>query len=104
MSRCRVEKRVWRDPYKSSDYTCLYYELDVDDEPRRGCELNEGRWFSGPVSFVIWDTDRERFSCRVEDEVPCADADFEYTYEFLVENAIAEGWRISDVPGRGGVQ
>ena len=99
MSRCRVEKRVWRDPYEGSDCTCLYYELEVEEAPVRGNGLNEGRWFFGPVSFVIWDIDRERFNCRVEDEVPCADGDFVYTYEFLVENAIAEGWKVSDVWG-----
>ena len=101
MSRCRVEKRVWRDPFKTSDFTCLYYELEVDETPRRGHELNEGRWYSGPVNFVIWDLDAEQFNCRVDDEVPCADQDFEYSYEFLVENAVAEGWKVSAVWGAG---
>ncbi len=93
MSRCRVEKRIWKDRLKSSDYTCLCYELEVADTPARGSELHEGRWFSGPVSSVIWNVDEACFHCRVEDEAPSIDRDYEYTHEFLVENAVSEGWR-----------
>lgn len=101
MSNCRVEKRVWKDPHKASDYTCLYYELDVEATPERGQQLHEGHWFSGPLASVIWNVDDAQFKCRVEDEVPYSDRDYEYTHDFLVQNALHEGWKTCDAMGLG---
>lgn len=101
MSNCRVEKRVWRDAGKASDYTCLYYELDVDGAPERGVQLHEGRWFSGPLTFVIWSTDDAQFKCRVVDETPCTDGVYDYSHDFLVENALLEGWKTCESWGFG---
>lgn len=94
MNRCRVEKRVWRDAQRVTDYTCLYYELRVGDTPQRGQELVQGRWFSGPLTMVVWNRDDRQFKCRVDDEVPCFDATYDYSHDFLVENALEQGWRI----------
>ncbi len=96
MSRCRVEKRVWHDPDKVTDYTCLYYELDVVDAPERGAELTDRPWYSGPLTLVVWSMDDESFKCRVDDEVPCTDHTYEYSHEFLVANALQQGWRICE--------
>lgn len=96
MTLCRVEKRIWRDADRASDYTCLFYELDVGDAPERGSELHEGRWFSGPLTQVLWNVDDGFFHCRVDDELPCADCTFDYDHGFLVDNAVQEGWRICE--------
>ncbi|MFA7096486.1 MAG: hypothetical protein WC383_08405 [Gammaproteobacteria bacterium] len=101
MSNCRVEKRVWKDRGKQSDYTCLYYELDVGAPPQRGAQLRHGRWFSGPLTFVIWNVDDRQFKCRVADEVPGADHDYDYSHDFLVQNALHEGWKICESWGFG---
>lgn len=96
MTHCRVEKRIWRDRDEKVDFTCVYYELDVGDAPARGTELADGRWFSGPLTAVIWNSDAERFNCRVEDEEPCFDRDYDYSHEFLLENALMQGWQLCD--------
>ncbi len=98
MSRCRVEKRIWQHPTRNSDYTCLYYELEVSDAPERGRELRDGRWFSGPLSSIVWSAVDEQFKCRVPDEVPLASPEEEYSHDFLVENALQEGWQICPLP------
>jgi len=89
---CRVEKQVFRTPEAGGEATCLCYELDVRAAPAVGGELHEGRWFSGRLTFVIWNVDLERFDCRVEDEVPAADLVYDYSHDWLVENGLAEGW------------
>jgi hypothetical protein len=87
---------VWRKPDRASGYTRLYFDLDVESAPKVGHEINEGRWFSGPLNFVIWDLDDERFICRVEDEFPVYERDYDYSYEWLVENFLLQGWRAAD--------
>lgn len=96
MYQCHVEKRIWREPDRSSGFTRLYVNLEVDAAPKVGLELNTGRWFSGPVHFVIWDVDHGRFVCRVEDEYPFHDSDYDYSYEWIVENYLMLGWHASD--------
>ncbi|SCZ64192.1 hypothetical protein [Thiohalomonas denitrificans] len=96
MNRCHVEKRVWHDPEKLTDYTCLYYQLEVTEAPELGEELIERRWYSGPLTFVVWNPEDESFKCRVDDETPCTDATYDYSPEFLVENALQQGWRICE--------
>jgi hypothetical protein len=91
--KCRIEKRIWHDADKSADYTCLFYQLDVSDTPQRGAQLRDARWFSGALTFVVWNPAEEQFNCRVADEAPCSDGCDEYPYEFLVDNALQEGWR-----------
>jgi len=96
MYQCHVEKRVWRDPEQTSGYTRLYFNLEVDEVPKVGIELQHGRWFSGQLSFVIWDVDEERFVCRVGDEYPVQDRDYDYSYEWIVENFLLQGWHAAD--------
>lgn len=93
MYKCHVEKRVWWDGDQSSDFTPFYYDLDVAQKPELGHQLRDGRWFSGPLTFVVWNVDDECFHCRVVDEKPSADMTYEYSHEFLVENALQEGWK-----------
>lgn len=92
MYPCRVEKRVWREPDRSSGYTRLLFHTEVESAPVVGLELQDGRWRSGPVNFVIWDLVNERFVCRVEDEFPGFDLDNDYSHEWTVENFLLQGW------------
>jgi hypothetical protein len=96
MYPCRVEKRIWREPDRSSGYTRLFFNLEVEERPNVGIELQDGRWFSGPLNFVIWDLDNERFICKVEDEFPVFDRDYDYSYEWIVENYLLQGWHAED--------
>lgn len=98
MEKCRVEKRIYHDVEKQSEYTSLFYELDVDRKPERGEELSDGRWYSGRLNFVVWNVEQDRFDCRVEDEVPRADESYDYPHDFLVANAVHEGWSVSADP------
>ena len=97
MYTCRIEKRVWREPDHSSDCTVLFYELENETPPKVGMEVNEGRWYSGPLTFVIWNVDDERFLCRAEDEYPVSDRDYDYSYEWIVENFLLQGWHAAEV-------
>lgn len=99
MTRCHVEKRIRTEAGAIDDYTCLFYDLDVAATPERGCELHEGRWFSGPLTFVVWNVDEERFKCRVADERPGSDGIFDYNHDFLVQNALHEGWHLCTSAG-----
>jgi len=96
MYQCHVEKRIWRSPDKAVGFTRLYFNLEVTEAPKIGFELNEGRWFSGPLNFVIWDVDDECFVCRTADEYPVHDRDYDYSYEWLVENFLLQGWHAAD--------
>ncbi len=93
MYPCRVEKRIWSKTDHDSDYTHLIYELELDEVPVVGIELSEGRWDSGPLNFIIWDEGDERFICRTEDEYPVDDRDNEYSYEWIVDNYLLQGWQ-----------
>ena len=93
MYPCRVEKRIWREPDHDSDVTRLIYDLEVDEAPVVGYELNEGRWYSGPISFVIWDEDDECFVCKTEDEYPVEERDCEFSYEWIIDNYLMQGWQ-----------
>lgn len=96
MYSCRVEKLVWRTPERTSGYNRLIFNLEVESPPKVGLELNEGCWFSGPVKFVIWDVDNERFVCKADDEFPVYDRDGDFSYEWLLENYLMQGWRTDD--------
>ena len=95
MYRCHVEKRIWQDVLKTSTYTLVYHDLEMAEAPEIGDQLNDSRWYSGPLTHVVWNVDDEVFNCRVDDEAPSIDADYEYGYEFIVENALMEGWKVA---------
>lgn len=93
MYPCRVEKRVWRTPERDSGYSRLVFNLEVESTPKVGLELNEGCWFSGPVTLVLWDEDNERFVCRAEDEFPVYDQGYDFSYDWIMQNYQLQGWR-----------
>ena len=90
MYRCRVEKRIYSAP---AAFTRLCYELDLAQAPELGRELSDGRWFSGPLIFVVWNVDEACFNCRVQDESPVSDVVYDYSHDWLVQNYLHEGWR-----------
>jgi hypothetical protein len=96
MYPCRVEKRVWHEPDRSSGYTRLFFHTEVESAPTIGLELEDGHWFSGPLNFVIWDLDNECFVCRVEDEFPVFEQDYKYTHGWIVDNYLLQGWSAED--------
>ncbi len=92
MYLCHVEKLVWRQAGQRGGYTPVGFDLEVAEPPRPGGELHLGRWFSGPLTFVVWDLDAERFECRVADEEPHTDLGEHFDHDFLLQNALWEGW------------
>lgn len=96
MYQCHVEKRVWRNTDHSHGCTRLFFDLEVEAAPEVGYELNVDRWFSGPLGFVTWDNEKQRFVCSVSDEYPSRDRDYTYSYEWIVENYLLQGWHAND--------
>lgn len=93
MYRCEVELRVWRSAGASSGHTLLRHVLEVAESPKVGLELHEGRWFSGTLTRVVWNVDKECFHCRVADELPLQDRDYDYSHDWLVANFLQQGWQ-----------
>ena len=94
MYACRVEKRVWYTPERNSGYSRLSFNLEVESAPKVGLELYEGPWYSGPVKFVVWDVDNERFVCRAEDEFPVYDQGYDFSYDWIMQNYLMQGWQL----------
>lgn len=92
MYKCCIEKRILRKATNKSAYTALLYELEVKTAPERGHVLQDGQWYSGPLTNVIWALDDECFHCRVEDEIPFAQGHEDYSHDWLVETYQKDGW------------
>ncbi|WP_455206929.1 hypothetical protein [Kaarinaea lacus] len=92
MYKCRVEKRIRHHATNPSDYTSLRYELDVEIAPERGHVLKDGKWYSGPITNVIWSIHDGCFHCRVKDELPFIQDNEDYSHDWLVETYQQEGW------------
>ena len=95
MYKCRVEKRILHDIKNKNDYTSLQYELEMELAPERGHVLQDGQWYSGPLTNVIWSVDDECFHCRVEDEFPFAQGHESYSHDWLVETYQNDGWLLT---------
>ena len=95
MYKCRIEKRIRRNLTNKNDYSCLFYELEVAAAPQRGHVLQDGQWYSGPLTNVIWAFDDECFHCRVEDEFPFSQGRENYSHDWIVETYQKEGWLLS---------
>jgi len=95
MYKCRVEKRILHDVINKNDYTALQYELVVEVAPERGYVLQDGQWYSGPLTSVIWALDDECFHCRVEDEFPFVQGREHYSHDWLVATYQNDGWLLS---------
>lgn len=95
MYKCRVEKRILQSILDHNHYTSLQYELVVDVAPERGGVLQDGQWYSGPLTKVIWATDDECFYCRVKDEFPFMQGCDDYSHDWIVETYQREGWLLS---------
>lgn len=90
--QCRVEKRILNDSRDNSAYTALCYELELSDAPIVGRELRENRWFSGPLTHVVWDTEEDRFHVRVADEQPFIQGAEEFDHDWMVLHFRQQGW------------
>lgn len=94
MYQCRVEKRILKSMTNRSEYTVLNYELKLAAAPERGQILKDGRWYSGPLTSVIWAIDEQCFRCRVEDEFPFVQGYEHYSHDWIVETLQLEGWSL----------
>ncbi len=92
MYKCHIEKRILRNVTNKNDYTSLQYKLEVAAAPKRGHVLQDGQWYSGPLTKVIWALDEECFHCRVEDEFPFSQGREHYSHDWIVETYQKEGW------------
>lgn len=95
MYKCRVEKRVRHNVSNKNDYTALHYELELEATPQPGEILQDGAWYSGPLTSVIWAIDEVCFHCRVEDEFPFSQGYESYSHDWIVNTYQQDGWSLS---------
>lgn len=94
MYSCVVKKTIWQQADKQGGFVDLRYRVQVDSTPRIGDELRVRDWFSGCLTDVIRNIEYNYFSCRVADEVPYNNGNYQYDYEWLIASALAVGWQL----------
>jgi len=92
MFKCIVEKHILNDDISSDHFTALCYEVPVSRAPEIGHELHHHRWFSGPLTKVIWDIDEQCFYARVADERPYIQGGTDFNHEWIIQNYLHQGW------------
>ncbi len=92
MYSCLVKETIWQQADKQGGFADLCYRAQADSAPRIGDELRDYDWFSGRLTNVIWNIDHDCFSCRVADEIPNNNGNYEYDYEWLITAALAAGY------------
>lgn len=80
------------------DFVPLEYSLELPFAPYTGISINDdkkGQCFrSGEIQKVTWFNHDNIFGCWVEDAQPYSARGYDYSYEWLVDRALKDGWVI----------
>lgn len=82
------------------DCVPLEYSLELPFAPYPGLSINDdkdGQCFrSGEIQKVTWFNHDNVFGCWVEDSQPYSARGYGYSYEWLVDRALKDGWKIAE--------
>lgn len=92
--KCIVEKHILADDVSQHSFTAICHEVEVMRAPVIGEELQDQRWFSGPLTKVIWDVDKQCFYARVADERPYIEGDTDFHHDWMIQNYLQQGWTV----------
>lgn len=88
--------------YLSEEYPeCvpLEYTLELPFPPYSGLSINNDRsdhnFRSGEIKRVTWFNSEQLFGCWVEDAQPYSARGYDYSYEWLIDRALKDGWVIT---------
>jgi hypothetical protein len=88
-----VRKHILETRSPDSKFALLRYDLALPFVPFTGLALHEGRWTSGRIEDVTYGVEKSTFDCRVENEYAQSD-DGDIDFDFLVQDAVAQGWKL----------
>ncbi len=98
MYRCEFSKLIWKDIERSEIHDVLVKNLTLPFTPYLGLSVVSGRFKSGEIQAVTWDTEKEVFSVSVKDEIPWEDEDHHsHTAEQITNHLLKRtGWELPE--------
>ena len=81
------------------DCVSLQYQLELPFAPYPGLSITDEAdnfyFRSGKIVEVTRFNEKKEFGCWVEDEKPHGSRGYDYSYEWLVNHALKEGWKLA---------
>lgn len=89
-------KSIWdgESPESSSYLAILHREEDLPFAPTLGVEIYWGLDMPQALVRVRWEISENRFVCNMKDEFPHEIGVDEYDFDWLVTNAVQDGWTL----------
>jgi hypothetical protein len=96
MYKCEFSKLLWKDEEKTGFPTVLVKDIELPFPPYLGLEVVSGKFRSGAITSVAWNSDKEIFSVGVPEEIPWEDADlYRHTADDIESYLLTRGgWEV----------
>lgn len=75
MYKCQISKAIWSDDQKNEIYEVLVKEFFLPFPPFLGLDVRYGSFYTGNITSITWDVDKEIFGLGTKDEFPWKDDD-----------------------------